>query len=696
MSAADKTERPEMPYNMDFSPGVLLPLALTGYALAAVGGLAFWKRPRAARWWSFGGALLAAACGLWASVAALAEGADGSSWSMELPRLIPYIPMTLRMDALGAFFTMLVSLLGVAISLYSLGYARGFEGRKNVAALGAFFNVLLLAITMVFVAGNAFLFLIAWEVMALAGFLLISFQHEKPETRDAGVLFFAMSHIGTGCLILGFLLLVQAAGSLDFGQFHAVGAGLTTGKRDAVFLLFLAGFGVKAGIVPLHTWLAAAHPVAPSNASALLSGALIKTGIYGITRACFDFLGPPPMWWGVTLLAIGTVSAVLGVLYALMQHDLKRLLAYHSIENIGIILMGLGAALMFTSIGHTRLATLALIAGLYHTINHAVFKSLLFLGAGAAQQAAGTRDMERLGGLARLMPWTALFFLVGEVAISGLPPLNGFVSEWLTYQSLLQGFGTTDSLIRLMFPISGALLALTGALAAACFVKAFGITFLGQPRSPEAGQARESSAAMLAGQGILVGACVFLGLCPNLFLRLFDPLTRQLTGEQLSAQLGAAGALVLSSGTPGAGTISMAGIVFAGLCLMSVPWLLRLLAGRRTSVRIGPTWDCGQQGLTPQMEYTATGFSKPIRMIFKTLFRPHREVQREYDFSPYFARTIRFEAHVEEIFETRIYRPLQRQALGAARRMRALQAGSLQAYLAYIFLVLLLLLMFAL
>jgi hydrogenase-4 component B len=685
-----------MPFNLDLSPGLMLALALAGYVLGAMGGLLFWRRPRQAGWWTFGCAIAAAACGLLASVSALRSVAGGLVWSAELPRLIPYLPLTLRLDALGAFFVLVVSLLGVALSLYSLGYARGFEGRKNVAALGAFFNVLLLAMTLVFLASNAFFFLIAWELMALSSYFLVSFEHEKAETRDAGVLFFVMSHIGTGCLILGFLLLFQASGSYAFAGFHALGERMSSGKRDAAFLLFLVGFGAKAGLVPLHIWLPAAHPVAPSNVSALMSGVLIKTGIYGMTRVFFDFLGPPPNWWGVTLLTVGTMSALLGVLYALMEHDLKRLLAYHSVENIGIILMGLGASLMFLHSGHPVLASLALLAGLYHTMNHAVFKALLFLGAGAVLQATHTRNMEELGGLAKRMRWTAVFFLVGAVAISALPPLNGFVSEWLTYQSLLQGFGTTPSLVRLMFPLSGAMLALTGALAAACFVKAFGITFLAQPRTEKARQAHEVSFTMLLGQGILTAACVFLGLFPILFLKLLDPVTQQLTGEQLSAQLNAAGGLVLSTGVANAGTISMAGIALAGIGMLVVPLLLWLAFARRAKTRLGPTWDCGQQGLTPQMQYTATGFSKPIRMIFKALFRPHREVQREYDFSPYYATNIRFQSHVEEVFQTRLYRPLNRLVLHVARRLRALQAGSIQAYLIYIFITLVLLLLFAL
>ena len=398
----------------------------------------------------------------------------------------------------------------------------------------------------------------------------------------------------------------------------------------------------------------------------------------------------------MTVLVAGTVSAVLGVLYALMEHDLKRLLAYHSIENIGIILMGLGAALEFLYFKHPILAAFSLIAGMYHTINHAAFKGLLFLGAGAVVHSTHTRNMEEMGGLAKRMPETAVYFLIGAVAISALPPLNGFVSEWLTYQALLQGFGTTESLWRLVFPLSGAMLALTGALAAVCFVKAFGITFLAQPRSEAAANAREAAPAMRFGMAMLTAACVLLGFFPTAFIRLLDPLTQQLTGQQISGQLSLANGLVLASLTEKAGTVSTVGIVLMALCLLPIPFALWLALGRKTKTRRGPTWDCGQRGLTPMMEYTATGFSKPIRMIFKALFRPRRDMQREYDFSPYFATNVRFESHIEEVFVKRLYRPLRIWIVRFSRRIRALQAGSIHAYLLYIFITLLLLLIFAL
>jgi len=301
-----------------------------------------------------------------------------------------------------------------------------------------------------------------------------------------------------------------------------------------------------------------------------------------------------------------------------------------------------------------------------------------------------------MGGLIKRMPQTEVFFLLGAVAISALPPLNGFVSEWLTYQALLQGFGTTESLWRLVFPLSGAMLALTGALAAACFVKAFGITFLAQPRTEHAQQAREAPRTMLAGMGLLAGACVFLGLFPTAFIRLMDPVTQQLTAQQLSTQLSLAGGLVLASLAENSGTVSTLGIALMLVCLLPIPFGLWSVFARNSKTRRGPTWDCGQRGLTPQMEYTATGFSKPIRMIFKALFRPRRDVQREYDFSPHFATKLRFESHVEEVFERRIYRPLRILILRGSRRIRAFQAGSIHAYLLYIFVTLLLLLLFAL
>lgn len=609
-----------------------------------------------------------------------------------LPFSNPLFSWTVCVDPLAAYFLLILAILSAAVALYSFGYLRPMQGR-DLGAFGFFFNLLLLSLALVFSAANAFFFLIAWEVMALSAFCLVSFEHEKKEARHAGILFLIMSHAGTGLLFIAFLVLASASRSLEFSSFHLLVYTMPPVQQGVVFVLFLLGFGVKAGIIPIHIWLPEAHPVAPSNVSALMSGIVIKSGIYGMARVFFDFYGPPPLWMGTLVLTLGLISALLGVLYALMEHDLKRLLAWHSIENIGIILIGFGAALMFRSMGQVNLAALALIAGLYHTLNHATFKGLLFLGAGSVVQTTHTRNMEKMGGLIRRMPVTALCFLIGAVAISGLPPLNGFVSEWLTYQALLAGFGTTTSLTRVMFPIAGSLLALTAALAATCFVKAFAIPFLALPRSEEASNAHEASPSMQLAMTLLAVGCLALGLGAAWLLPMFDSITQQTLGVRISASLVTAHGVALSAGTPNGGTISTAGIALLFL-IAAGAFALPLAKRWKLRSRTGPTWDCGLPGLTAENEYTATAFSKPLRMIFSALYRPRREIQPEFDVSPHYPTAIRFESEIESTFEKRIYGPLQERIMAAANRMRAIQGGSIHAYLAYIFIALVLLLIF--
>ena len=664
---------------------------LAAYLAGAATGLAGFRAPLLARTGAFGFALAGALLEICAAVLALAEG-GGGAWN--LPFGVELFSWTVRLSALSAYFILALGLLAAAVSVYSFGYIRPLEGRGNTGALAFFYNVLLLSLTLVFAAANAFFFLVAWEVMALSAFCLVVFEHEKAETRRAGMVFLIMSHAGTGLLLIAFLILAQAAGSLDFSSFHALASQLSPWRQGAVFVLFLAGFGVKAGIIPIHVWLPTAHPAAPSNISALMSGIVIKTGVYGMALVFFDFFGAPPVWAGMVVLAGGVLSALLGVLYALMEHDLKRLLAYHSIENIGIILIGFGAALVFRAYGHTTLAAMALIAGLYHTLNHATFKCLLFLGAGSVLEATGTRNMEEMGGLIRRMPVTAFCFLIGAVAISGLPPLNGFVSEWLTYQALLAGFGSSGGMARVVFPIAGALLALTAALAAACFVKAFGISFLALPRSAHAAHAHENGASMRLGMGILALACVVLGLGATWILPVFDRVTAQTLGVQISSLLTTGNNFVLAAGAARAGTVSTAGIAAMLVLLSPVPGLLWLVWGRQGRRVTGPAWDCGLPGLTAANEYTATGFSKPIRMIFSALYRPRREIQAEYEVSPYYPTAIRFESEIEPAFEKHFYDPFVAAMIRLARRMRSVQAGSVHAYLAYIFIALIALLLF--
>jgi hydrogenase-4 component B len=457
-----------------------------------------------------------------------------------------------------------------------------------------------------------------------------------------------------------------------------------------VFLLFLAGFGVKAGVIPLHVWLPEAHPAAPSPISALMSGVLIKVGVYGIFRVCVAGLGAPAGAWGGLVLAVGAVSMVLGVLYALTQHDLKRLLAYHSIENVGIILVAAGVGMLALSTGRPALAVLALAASLLHVLNHALFKGLLFLGAGGVALSTGTRNIEQMGGLAHRMPWTAGFFLLGAMAISGLPFLNGFVSEWLVFQSLLLGFHTsTDTFVRLAFPIASALLGLTTALAAACFVKAFGITFLALPRSAAAGEARESHGLMLAPQAALAAACVGIGLFPGVVVPLLTRLAGRLVGAPPEAAL-EAGVFRIAPLPAGFDALSLpvAALAFA-LALGLAAGLAARTAFRR---RPAPAWGCGGE-LSAETEYTATAFSKPLMMIFGAIYRPTREVSR-LETTPYYAREVRYRAEVEPTFERFFYRPVTRAILDVAARLRVIQAGSLHAYLAYVMTLVLLLVVY--
>jgi hydrogenase-4 component B len=481
-------------------------------------------------------------------------------------------------------------------------------------------------------------------------------------------------------LIAAFFTLAASAGSFSFSTVLTGGV-LSGAAREAVFLLFLFGFAVKAGIIPLHVWLPEAHPAAPSSISALMSGVLIKSGIYGIVRFCAFGLGTPSLHWGVIIVALGGLSAVLGVLYALMQHDLKRLLAYHSIENIGIILLGLGAGMMAVTFGRGDLAALGVAASLYHVLNHAVFKGLLFLGAGGVVAATGTRQIEEFGGLLRRMPWTGVFFLVGAVAISGLPPLNGFASEWLTFQAFLYGFRiSSDPFVRFFFPIGGALLALTSALAAACFVKAFGIAFLALPRSRHAADAEESSAIMLMPQAFLAGLCIVLGLFPGAVLKALDGVLATLAGVRPQSDVVPNAASMASGGgafdqvIPAAlGVVTLAGLGIAAVLAMRA----------RMPVRRAPTWGCGGE-LTARTEYTATAFSKPLMMIFRGIYRPTRQVEALAEVSPYFPKEVRYHSEIEPTFERFVYRPLTQGVFRVAEAMKMLQAGSLHAYLGYV------------
>jgi hydrogenase-4 component B len=595
---------------------------------------------------------------------------------------------------LGAVFLIVIGLVGFASATYAFGYSRQYVGRYSLRLAGAVFNVLLLALSLQVMADNALTFLILWEAMSLAAYLLVLTEHDRPGTVRAGVWYLAMTHAGFAALIAMFLLLSGADLTSSFASMRAGAMLLSPATRNAIFVLALFGFGAKSGIIPLHVWLPMAHPVAPSHVSAILSGVVIKMGIYGLLRVLLDLLGGGPAWWGGIVLGLGAISALLGVLYALMEHDLKRLLAYHSVENIGIILIGIGAGLIFHSYGLMTLAALGFIGGLYHTINHATFKGLLFLGAGSVLHATGTRDMEKMGGLVKRMPWTSLFFLIGAAAISALPPLNGFASEWLVFQSLLGGSNIPTPEVAVVMPLAVGMLALTSGLAAACFVKAFGISFLAIPRSAEAERAHESPPSMVAGMAILALACVVLGLAPFVVV---PRLGRVLTGLGGLPDTHAAFTLSLSLVTSNnASSMSPTLLALGLLVLLGLVPLVMLVLRVNRRLRVSDSWGCGRVGQTPRMEYTATAFAEPLRRVFAELYRPTKELS--IDFHPdskYFVQSIEYRSEITPWFEKALYGPLLRFVRLLAKLTRRLQSGSVHIYLLYVSLALVVLLLIA-
>jgi len=610
---------------------------------------------------------------------------------------LPLLSFAVRLDPLASFFVLTISLAGLAASIYAVGYVRHFSGRVSVAALGSLFNGFLLSMTLVVLADNGFFFLIVWELMALTSYFLVLTEHEKADVRYAGFFYLIMTHAGTAFIILTFLLFFQQSGSFSFDSFRHPQDPLPEHLRTVAFLAALIGFGSKAGVIPLHVWLPYAHPAAPSHVSALMSGVMIKMAVYGLLRVSFDFLGGQfPWWWGFVVLLVGTISALLGVMYALMENDLKRLLAFSSVENIGIIFLGIGAGMIFQTYGLQELAALGLVAGLYHTINHAMFKNLLFLGAGSLLYATHTRNMEEYGGLLRRMPWTGLFFLIGAVSIAALPPTNGFVSEWMIFQGLFLSFQAPSLIVKLMLPLAAAILALTGVLALACFAKAFGMAFLALPRSAHARHAEEVPWSMRLGMGVPAGACVALGLAPMMVVPLLDRVTASMTGTSIAEKMLALDGWALapvnvefSSLSPPVLALVLVGAAAAGLALVA-------LLGGFLVTRYSKTWGCGLT-LSPRMEYTATGFVQPIKRVFSTIYQPTVKLETELlEESRYFAKRRHFEFHIEPLFEKYLYKPVVAGIYRLADRLRIVQAGSLHLYLAYMFVTLVVLLLFAL
>jgi len=647
--------------------------------ICGIGALIFQSKHLLASRLGAAGPVLACATGLIPAIRVLSGGAVdpiNTSWGM------PLGAFSIGLDGLSAFFLLPILGLGALSAIYGLGYLQPYRKRKSLGASWFQFDVLVASMMMVVLARNALLFLAAWELMSLSSFFLVAFENEKSEVREAAWTYLIATHIGTGFLLVMFLLLGRSANGLDFSQF----GGLTPQLAGACFVLAVIGFGTKAGIVPSHVWLPEAHPAAPSHVSALMSGVMIKTGIYGILRI-LAFLGPVPSWWGWTLIALGLASGILGVLFALAQHDLKRLLAYSSVENIGIIVMGIGVGLLGVSAGSPMLAVFGFAGALLHVVNHAMFKGLLFMGAGSVMHGAHTREIDRLGGLLKRMPWTAGAFLIGAVAISGLPPLNGFVSEFLIYIGSFKGAPVLGggSAVVLFAVIAG--LALIGGLAAACFAKAFGMVFLGEARSDEPMRAKESGGSMIAPMAVLAAGCFAAGLLGFLIIRAmpavvcsfikpagyagFDPAAIKAEVLTASGYLKsiAAGALVI-------------------MALIGLIALLRrrLLSGRE--VRESGTWDCGYAEPTARMQYTASSFSQPIVDFFNIFQSGWKRLKPPRG---YFPATASFRTEALDTSQEKVYRPIFEAVEHFLSKLRVMQHGRIQLYVLYIVLTLILL-----
>ncbi|MBI3960684.1 MAG: hydrogenase 4 subunit B [Chloroflexi bacterium] len=639
------------------------------------------------------GAAVGAGAGILLGAGVIVSGAP-FQWSA--PGLLPTAGgLALGLDALGGFFLALIGVGALPAAIYGVGYSAAYApGSVSLRQLGVMFNLFLLTMSLVTFADNVLTFLLMWEGMSLTSYFLVVSEPGQPGTVRAGVWYAAMTHAGLALLLAAFVLLING-GSSAFADLRVTAGEITPGLRGAIFLLAFFGFGSKAGLIPLHVWLPRAHPAAPSHVSALMSGVMIKMGVYGLLRVGLDLLGGGPTWWGALVLAVGAASALLGILFALMENDLKRLLAYSSVENIGIVFIGVGAAMLFGAKGLPAAAGLALIAALYHALNHTAFKGLLFLGAGAVLHATHTRDMNRMGGLIRTMPRTAFFFLIGSLAIAGIPPLNGFVSEWLLFQSLLPGVGLAQPIVAALVTLAIGMLALTSGLAAAGFVKAFGITFLAIPRSPEAAPTRQSSheaaPSMQWGMGLLVASCLLLALTPTWIV---PGLARVIAG--LAGVGDALPSFTLGLSLHLGDGFADVSPLLAALGLLVVLGLApgaMALARVNRSLRVSDSWGCGRVDQTPRMEYTATSFAEPLRRVFAELYRPTKELT--IDFHPesrYFVQSIEYRSEIRGWFEEILYLPVISAIQWLSRYVRLLQSGSLHGYVSYLFVVLILLL----
>ena len=601
-----------------------------------------------------------------------------------LPFGLPWLGAHFRIDALSAFFLIVVNLGGAAVSLFALGYGRHEEFPGRVLP---FYPAYLAGMNLVLLSADAFSFLVSWEFMSLSSWALVIAHHNVRENIRAGYIYLLMASFGTLALLFAFGLMAGAGGDYAFAAMRA--APPTAGLAALVLILALVGAGSKAGLVPLHAWLPHAHPAAPSHVSALMSGVMTKVAVYGFIRIVFDLAGSPAWWWSMPVIGIGALTAVMGVLYALMQSDLKRVLAYSTIENIGIIFIALGLALAFKANAMTFAAALAMTAALLHVLNHSLFKNLLFCGAGAVLASTGQRDLERLGGLIHRMPHTAFVFLVGCAAISALPPLNGFVSEWLAFQAILVSPQLSSWGLKLMIPAAGALLALSAALAGACFVRVYGIAFLGRPRSDAAGSAHEIERVSVVAMGILAGACLVLGILPGFAIDALAPVTQIVAGGRMPVQTSVEWLSIVPIAASRSSYNGLLVFLFITASGMIGAFAIHRLASDK--IRRSAIWDCGFPDPSSATQYTADSFAQPIRRIFGTLVFRARELGEMP--TPNSTAPARFVAVVHDPIWDTLYAPLVGFVAFAAEKLNVLQFLTIRRYLTLVFVALVLLLL---
>ena len=649
------------------------------FSLGAISGFFFRRDPKVAQMTSLGFAIAASLAGAIFSLSALAAPAP---FEISFSSVFSAPLFSFFVDRLSAFFILLTSAAGVIVSIFAFGYlAHGKYSAARTALLGFLYNLFLCSMILVAAADNIITFLIVWELMSILSYFLVTYEHEKSENLKAGFLYIVMTQVGTVFLMTAFFFLFRETGSFQFSDFRAAGALLPELVKNIVFASALIGFGMKAGLVPFHIWLPEAHPAAPSHVSALMSGIMIKIAVYGLLRFIFDFMGGEVVWWwGLLVLGAGALSAVTGVLYALMEHDLKRLLAYHSVENIGIIFIGLGSAMLFAAFRYDALVGLALTAGLFHILNHGIFKSLLFLGAGSIGRAIGSYDLEKMGGLAKKMPFVAVFFLIGVMSITALPPFNGFISEWLVFQGLLYNLMIAGLAVKITVVVSIALLALAAALALACFVKVFAIAFLALPRSDIARQAKEASVSMRVAMFFLAFLCVMFGVFPFIGLSLIAPVIDEF---HLSNSV-ESGLFFISPDRYLSTAISPPAVLAIFIGLVAVIGVAAMAIWGRHQKRKSSTWACGR-AIEPRMEYTATGLAMPFLLVFAGIYRPTHNIEREtLDGTGYLVKTVRYEKKIEPLFEKYIYRPIVWAVETASAGARRIHTGNINLYLAYI------------